>query len=85
VLIAIIIPVYCFFYLRKFNILILDNSSGIWIRKCRNFCDGSVFRNSTKFSGHMVAVMALMEAPAIIVGVILMFDKKQESKRLWDL
>jgi hypothetical protein len=34
----------------------------------------------------MVAVMALMEAPAIIVGVILirMFDKKQESKRLWD-
>jgi hypothetical protein len=33
----------------------------------------------------MVAVMALMEAPAIIVGVILirMFDKKQESKRLW--
>jgi hypothetical protein len=35
-----------------------------------------------KFSGHMVAVMALMEAPAIIVGVILirMFDKKQESK-----
>jgi hypothetical protein len=23
-----------------------------------------------KFSGHMVAVMALMEAPAIIVGVI---------------
>jgi hypothetical protein len=28
-----------------------------------------------------------MEAPAIIVGVILirMFDKKQESKRLWDL
>jgi hypothetical protein len=24
-----------------------------------------------KFSGHMVAVMALMEAPAIIVGVIL--------------
>jgi hypothetical protein len=39
-----------------------------------------------KFSGHMVAVMALMEAPAIIVGVILIrMFKKQESKRLWDL
>ena len=33
---------------------------------------------SLNFSGHMVAVMALMEAPAIIVGVILiqMFSKK---------
>jgi hypothetical protein len=34
-----------------------------------------------KFSGHMVAVMALMEAPAIIVGVILirMFDKNKSQ------
>lgn len=33
------------------------------------------------FSGHMVAVMALMEAPAIIVGVILigLFSDKQEK------
>jgi len=32
--------------------------------------------------GHMVAVMALMEAPAIIVGVILMmrFDKERKSE-----
>jgi hypothetical protein len=31
------------------------------------------------FSGHMVAVMALMEAPAIIVGVILirLFSKNE--------
>ncbi|MFT6749758.1 MAG: hypothetical protein ACJAQ1_001713, partial [Flavobacterium sp.] len=34
------------------------------------------------FSGHMVAVMALMEAPAIVIGVILirMFHKKEENK-----
>ncbi len=34
------------------------------------------------FGGHMVAVMAFMEAPAIIVGVILMrqYDKQQTSK-----
>lgn len=34
-----------------------------------------------QFGGHMVAVMALMEFPAIIVGVILMkkFEKSEES------
>ncbi len=34
------------------------------------------------FGGHMVAVMALMESPAIIIGVILMmqFDKESTSK-----
>lgn len=34
------------------------------------------------FGGHMVAVMALMESPAIIVGVILMmkFEKSGENK-----
>lgn len=34
------------------------------------------------FGGHMVAVMAFMEAPAIIVGVILMrqYDKQQTNK-----
>jgi hypothetical protein len=34
------------------------------------------------FSGHMVAVMAFMESPAIIVGVILMsrYDKESKNK-----
>jgi hypothetical protein len=33
------------------------------------------------FSGHMVAVMALMEAPAIIIGVILVkiYSKGKDS------
>jgi hypothetical protein len=35
------------------------------------------------FSGHMVAVMALMESPAIVVGVILMmqFDKESSGQK----
>ena len=40
------------------------------------------------FGGHMVAVMALMEAPAIIVGVFLMmkFDREtRDSGRLGDI
>jgi hypothetical protein len=39
---------------------------------------------SIYFSGHMVAVMAFMEAPAIIVGVILIrrFSKSGENKKL---
>lgn len=32
------------------------------------------------FSGHMVAVMALMEAPAIIVAVVLLRSFEQDSK-----
>jgi hypothetical protein len=38
-------------------------------------------------SGHMVAVMALMESPAIIVGVILMrlFDKERDRKEHFNI
>jgi len=35
---------------------------------------------SLTFGGHMVAVMALMESPAIIVGVILMMKYETEAK-----
>lgn len=86
VLIAIIIPVYCFFILRrKFNIFdsgaiaaAYGSVSAVTFVTAASFLE----IQHLKFSGHMVAVMALMEAPAIIVGVILirMFDKKQESK-----
>ena len=33
------------------------------------------------YGGHMVAVMALMESPAIIVGVILMMQFDKESNK----
>lgn len=74
--IAIIIPVYCFFILkRKFSI---ENSGAIAAAygsvSAVTFVTAVSFLEIQKytFGGHMVAVMALMEAPAIIVGVILM-------------
>lgn len=75
VLIAIVIPFYSFFILKKhFNI---ENSGAIAAAygsvSAVTFVTAITFlemQNYT-FSGHMVAVMALMEAPAIIVGVIL--------------
>jgi hypothetical protein len=85
VFIAIIIPVYSYFVLRrKFNIYdsgaiaaAYGSVSAVTFVTAVSFLE---LQNMT-FSGHMVAVMALMEAPAIIVGVILirMFDKKTES------
>ncbi|MEC5166062.1 hypothetical protein RCH18_001797 [Flavobacterium sp. PL11] len=85
VFIALIIPVYCYFILRrKFNIYdsgaiaaAYGSVSAVTFVTAASFLE---LQNMT-FSGHMVAVMALMEAPAIIVGVILirMFDNKNES------
>lgn len=85
VMIALIIPIYCFFILRrKFNIYdsgaiaaAYGSVSAVTFVTAVSFLE---LQNLT-FSGHMVAVMALMEAPAIIVGVILirMFDKKTET------
>lgn len=85
VLIAIIIPIYSYFILRrKFNIqdsgaiaAAYGSVSAVTFVTAASFLE---LQNLT-FSGHMVAVMALMEAPAIIVGVILirLFDKKSET------
>lgn len=74
--IAVVIPLYCFFILkRKFSI---ENSGAIAAAygsvSAVTFVTAVAFLEIQKytFSGHMVAVMALMEAPAIVVGVILM-------------
>lgn len=85
VLIASVIPIYCFFILkRKFSI---ENSGAIAAAygsvSAVTFVTAVTFLEMQKytFSGHMVAVMALMEAPAIIIGVILikMYNKKEAS------
>lgn len=84
ILISIVIPFYCFFILkRKFSI---ENSGAIAAAygsvSAVTFVTAVTFLEIQKYSfgGHMVAVMALMEAPAIIIGVILMrlFNKKNE-------
>jgi hypothetical protein len=82
--IATIIPLYCFFILeRKFSI---ENAGAIAAAygsvSAVTFVTATTFLEIQKytFGGHMVAVMALMEAPAIIVGVILMrMHSKKDS------
>jgi len=86
VLIAGLIPLYTFFILkRKFSI---ENAGAIAAAygsvSAVTFVTAVSFLEIQKysFSGHMVAVMALMEAPAIIIGVILirMFSKEEVQK-----
>jgi len=75
VLIAIIIPVYTFYWLKKkFSI---DNAGTVAAAygsvSAVTFVTAVSYLEShaISFGGHMVAVMALMEVPAIIVGVML--------------
>lgn len=83
--VAVAIPMYCFFILkRKFSIA---NSGAIAAAygsvSAVTFVTAVAFIEIQKytFSGHMVAVMALMEAPAIVIGVILMrmYDKEKTN------
>ncbi|WP_264521549.1 sodium-dependent bicarbonate transport family permease [Flavobacterium sp. N1994] len=84
--IAVLIPLYCFFILkRKFSI---ENAGAIAAAygsvSAVTFVTAVAFLEIQKytFGGHMVAVMALMEAPAIVVGVILMrmYSKNSASE-----
>ncbi|RTY83837.1 sodium-dependent bicarbonate transport family permease [Flavobacterium sp. ZB4P23] len=86
VLIAVLIPLYTFFILKKkFSI---ENSGAIAAAygsvSAVTFVTAISFLEiqNYNFSGHMVAVMALMEAPAIIIGVILirLFSKEKVQK-----
>jgi hypothetical protein len=84
VLIALIIPIYSYFILRrKFSVYdsgaiaaAYGSVSAVTFVTAASFLE----IQHMSFSGHMVAVMALMEAPAIVVGVILirLFDTKKE-------
>jgi len=81
-----IIPLYTFFILKS-RMSISDSgaiAAAYGSVSAVTFVASVSFLESQKISygGHMVAVMALMEAPAIIMGVILMkkFDTSSESK-----
>ena len=82
--IATIIPAYTFFVLKKK--LSVDDAGAIAAAygsvSAVTFVTGIAFLEIQKItsSGHMVAVMALMEAPAIIIGVILIKKDKIETK-----
>lgn len=85
ILISLLIPLYSFFILKRK--LSIENSGAIAAAygsvSAVTFVTAVSFLEiqDMHFSGHMVAVMALMEAPAIIVGVILIrfFCEEQEN------
>lgn len=76
ILLATIVPLYTFFLIKKK--LGVENAGAIAAAygsvSAVTFVTSVSFleMQSIEFGGHMVAVMALMEAPAIIVGVLLM-------------
>lgn len=82
---AILIPLYSFFILRKK--LNVDDSGAIAAAygsvSAVTFVTAGVFLENqhVPYGGHMVAIMAMMEAPAIVVGVLLIrfFSKQNEQ------
>ncbi len=82
---AIVVPIYTFFLLKKK--LSIENSGAIAAAygsiSAVTFVTAASFLElqQISFSGHMVALMALMEAPAIIVGVTLIsfYGKKDNN------
>ncbi|NQZ44231.1 MAG: sodium-dependent bicarbonate transport family permease [Flavobacteriaceae bacterium] len=88
-LLAIAVPLYAYFLLkRKFSV---ENSGAIAAAygsvSAVTFVTAISFLEMEQipFGGHMVAVMALMEAPSIIVGVLLMSLFKKERQANGDM
>lgn len=86
VFLALFVPMYTYFILRrKFSV---ENSGAIAAAygsvSAVTFVTAVSFLEieQIEFGGHMVAVMALMEAPSIIIGVLLMayFQKNRKNK-----
>jgi hypothetical protein len=84
VFLAIVIPVYTFFILKQ-KLSVADagavaatygSVSAVTFVSASSFLEAS----EVHFGGHMVAAMALMEAPAIIIGVVLMrrFERNRQ-------
>lgn len=86
ILLALIVPVYCYYILRLK--LSVENAGAIASAygsvSAVTFVTTISFLElqNIPFGGHMVAVMALMEAPSIIIGVLLMaiHNKEKTSK-----
>lgn len=85
IFVAAIIPVYSFFVLkRKLSVSDAAASAAAYGSvSAVTFVAASTFLESQQisFGGHMVAVMALMESPAIIVGVILLMKYAGTEER----
>ncbi|WP_299900136.1 sodium-dependent bicarbonate transport family permease [uncultured Aquimarina sp.] len=92
IVMALLVPVYTFFILRlKFTV---ENAGAIAAAygsvSAVTFVTAVSFleMEGIDFGGHMVAVMALMEAPSIIIGVLLLrlySDGKKSANELFQL
>lgn len=86
ILLAIVVPIYTFFILKR--AMSIPNSGAIAAAygsvSAVTFVTAIAFLDMEQitYGGHMVAVMALMEAPSIVVGVLLMslFDRTSAEK-----
>lgn len=84
--ISLIIPVYTFFILkRKLNVFDSGAIAAAYGSvSAVTFVTAVSYLESQQLSihGHMVAIMALMESPAIIIGLVLIsvFDKEESDK-----
>lgn len=86
IVVAIVIPLYTFFILKRR--LSVDDAGAVAAAygsvSAVTFVTAVSFLEAQQmtFDGHMVAVMALMEAPAIIIGVMLIrfYGKKDQVK-----
>lgn len=82
-LLASLIPLYTFFILK--TKMSISNSGAVAAAygsvSAVTFVSAASFLEAQQipFGGHMVAVMALMEAPAIIIGVMLIMKYDKES------
>jgi hypothetical protein len=89
IFIALIIPVYTFFILkRKLNVYDAGAIAAAYGSvSAVTFVTASTFLASEKLilHGYMVAIMALMESPAIIVGLVLitLFNKGKNNEIDW--
>lgn len=85
VLLALIVPIYSFFILKRR--LSVPNAGAIASSygsvSAVTFVTAVAFLEiqQAEFGGHMVAAMALMEAPSIIIGVLLISIFDSETKR----
>lgn len=87
---AVVIPVYTFFILKRK--LKIEDAGAIAAAygsvSAVTFVTAGVFLENQhiKYGGHMVAIMAMMEAPAIIVGVLLIrFFTKDKGEHQHDI
>jgi len=87
IVMALLVPVYSFFILRKkidvFNSAAIAATYGSV--SIVTFITACMFlkKMDIEFGGHMVAMLALMESPAIVMGVLFarLFSKEERSKK----